>query len=72
MRTAKERWILVQDSSSHWYVIPHERRMDWELFCDIPDDDERGWEPPAYANAVGGAPCLVTFENPIIDGKEKP
>lgn len=65
-----KRWILTQDQSSHWYLVPESKRREWDAWCEISDDDDRSWEPPPYAVSVGGAPsCLVTFEKPNLDGK---
>lgn len=54
---------LVQDSDSHWYVIPADKNDEWEEFVTIPEDDERSWDVPAYAVAVGGSPSLVKFDS---------
>lgn len=61
-----ERYHLTTDNDCHWYVIPVARQQEWNEWLDIPSDDERAWEPPAFALSVGGAPCLVTFTNPEI------
>lgn len=61
-----ERYFLTTDNDSHWYVIPEAKRGEWNEWCDIPSDDERAWEPPEFARAVGGSPSLVTFTNPEI------
>ena len=57
---------LAQDNSSHWYVIPASREIDWEAFCDIPEDDERGWDVPSWAIAVGGSYAQVTFRDWVV------
>lgn len=61
-----ERYYLSADNDCHWYVVPLARKAEWEAWLDIPEDDERAWEPPDFAIAVGGAPCLVTFSEPVI------
>lgn len=55
------RYVLVQDKSFFWYVIPADKREDWNTWTELPEDDERGWEAPDYAKEVGGGPSRVTF-----------
>lgn len=64
--TSGERHILTMDNDGHWYVIPVAKQPEWGAWLDIPEDDERAWEPPEFAKQVGGSPCLVTFTNPEI------
>lgn len=66
MVPAQERHILTMDNDGHWYVIPSAKREEWGAWLDIPSDDERAWDSPDFAKAVGGAPCLVTFADPEI------
>lgn len=61
-----ERFFLAQDDSCHWYLVPAARREEWEAWCDIPTFDERSWEAPDFARALGGSPSSVTFENPEV------
>lgn len=65
-----EKWMLVQDDDGHWYVIPRDREADWDAWMaapepdlDLPEDqiDYTAWNAPDWAEAVGGAPSLVTF-----------
>ena len=62
------KYFLDTDSSAHWYVIPWDRREEWELWAQLEDDDERAWTPPEWAKAVNGSPSGVVFENPQIGG----
>ena len=57
------RWFLDQDSDAHWYLVPAERRMDWDG-RDLPEEDEYSWEVPSWAIRIGGAPSQVTFTDP--------
>lgn len=61
-----DRYFLSQDNDGHWFVIPVARQREWDEWRDLDPDDETSWEAPAFALAVGGAPCLVTFTNPEI------
>lgn len=61
-----ERYFLDQDNDCHWYVVPAASRAEWEAWRAIPSDDERAWEPPAFAMPLGGSPTLVTFTDPMI------
>jgi hypothetical protein len=58
-----EYYILVQDDSCHWYVIPSDREDDWNKF--IEKEDDLG-EIPDYAQSVGGSPSLIKFAEYII------
>lgn len=61
-----DKYYLAQDNDSHWFVVPVAKQQEWDAWCDLDPDDEGSWEAPAFALAVGGAPCLVTFSNPEI------
>lgn len=28
-------FILVQDTSSHWFVIPDNQELNWSCWCDL-------------------------------------
>ena len=60
------RYFLTVDNSSHWYIVPVERREEWNDWREIPETDERAWFAPDYATAVDGAPGRVTFTDPVI------
>ena len=51
------KYCLVQDDSSHWYVIPVEHAEDFDEWVQNEDD----WDTPEYAEEVGGSPSLVEF-----------
>jgi hypothetical protein len=61
------RFFLAQDNSGHWYVVPFVNRHEWHAWCDIPEDDERAWTAPPFAQEVGGSPSRVTFLSPEIE-----
>lgn len=61
MNTIYTPSILVQDISSHWYVIPYTQESDWNTFCELDEDDCHSWSVPAYAVAVNGSPSRVVF-----------
>jgi crotonobetainyl-CoA:carnitine CoA-transferase CaiB-like acyl-CoA transferase len=61
-----QRHMLVTDNDGHWYVIPTQDEQQWQEFCQIPSDDERSWDAPKFALAVGGSPSLVKFSDPTI------
>ncbi len=60
------RFFLCRDCDAHWYIVPVERRAEWDAWRTIPDDDEQSWEAPEWARQVGGSPSLVTFTEPEI------
>lgn len=54
------KYMIVQNESSDWYVIPADKEYEWEdyvgyvMFAD---------DLPAWAVSIGGWPSLVKFEN---------
>jgi hypothetical protein len=64
--TDDQDYMLVSDNDAHWYVIPASCERDWEDFREIPEDDERSWDVPTYAAAIGGSPSLLKFKQPRI------
>lgn len=56
------RFFLDSDADGHWYVVPENKRAEWQAWVNC--DDEDSWQVPDYAKAVGGAPSLVTFTDP--------
>ena len=62
-----EENYLTQDNDGHWYVIPKDRETDWNDFLNLDPDDEESWEPPKWADQIGGSPSLVIFQSYRID-----
>lgn len=73
-----QRYTLISDDDGHWYVCPADKviavgkffeavRAYWE---DGHEDDEVEPSMPRYLSPVGGAPSLVSFTDPAIEGKE--
>lgn len=60
-QSEKKEFILVQDNSNAWYVIPSDKHSDWNNWLNS-DEIEQG-SIPSYADRVGGHPCKVTFQN---------
>ena len=60
------RWILQNDDDGHWYVIPADKKDEFqEWSCG-------GYETqpqPEWASQVGGHPNNVTFSAPEIFGE---
>lgn len=52
-------FMLVQDDSSHWYVIPTATLAHWTAWLD--SDSAQLGDVPDYAEQVGGSPALVQF-----------
>jgi hypothetical protein len=61
-----KRYFLDQDSSGHWYIVPVDDLDAWEEWTMLSEDDEQSWDPPPFAQRVGGAHTLVTFTDPKI------
>jgi hypothetical protein len=61
----QERYFIGTDCSGHRYIVPLSRREEWDAWSDIPEDDERSWDEPEYAERIEGG--LLTFENWRMD-----
>lgn len=74
LRDAAEgpRYFLGRDNDGHWYIVPVAMAAEWEAWSAIPEDDERAWDAPEFAHRFGGAPCLVTFTTPHLEGRPLP
>ena len=59
-----KEFILVQDDSCHWYIIPFDKRDNWLEWLES-DEIELGCVP-SYAVSIGGSPSLVKFSEYII------
>ena len=62
-RAPSERFAIVTDNDSHWYLIPAARKTEWDAWADIPSDDERAWTEPDFAKRIDG-PYRLTFTDP--------
>lgn len=56
------RYFIGIDCSGHEYLIPLSKKKEWEEYTNIPEDDERSWNIPDYAESIDGG--TLTFENP--------
>lgn len=56
-----KEFIEVTDDDFHHYVIPFEKKEEWNTFLEIDSDDERGWEVPVWAERIDGG--QVVFKN---------
>jgi hypothetical protein len=55
----KPGFILVQDDSCHWYVIPEHMSAVWDRWW----EDDEGREAPEWAHRINGAPSRVVFNS---------
>lgn len=59
------RYFLAQDNDTNWWIVPVDRRRDFEAWADC--EDYSVWTPPEFAIEVGGCPGMVSFSNPEIE-----
>jgi len=59
-----DRFFLDQDNSCHWYLVQEQFRKEWDAWTNLPEDDERSWEAPSFAERLDGGPQQVTFTDP--------
>jgi len=57
------RYFLGCDQSSHWYLIPLNKWVEWEVYKEIDEDDERSWNVPDFVKYIDG-PHSITFTDP--------
>lgn len=65
---ADVRYFLDRDGTGSWYLVRDDKQAEWFAWLQIPDDDQRGWEPPEFAKRIGGFLPAVTFSAPEIEG----
>jgi hypothetical protein len=58
------RYVLAQDGSAHWYIVPLDRLDDFNKWASLDEEKEAAWTPPQYARPIGGSPQLVSFIDP--------
>lgn len=54
--------VLVGDNSGHEYVIPESKQDEWDTFMEIPEDDERSWDVPEWAERKEGRFRFTEYE----------
>lgn len=58
-----DKFFLDTDESSHWYLVPWDKKKEWDAWRELDPDTEAAWDAPEWAQAVNG-PHDVVFENP--------
>lgn len=59
----KKRFFFDRDQSGHWYIIDNSCRDQWFEWANLPEDDERGWDVPEYADRIDH-PTHFSFTDP--------
>jgi squalene cyclase len=52
-------YVFESDEDGHFYVIPKARIKDWCAW--LSSEDAKNGVEPDWADAIGGAPSLVSF-----------
>lgn len=55
------KYTIVSDDDGHYYVIPVDKKSEWNEFMNSVDYDNG--ETPEYADTIPGCLSLLTFEN---------
>jgi hypothetical protein len=58
-------FILTQDDSGHWYVIPADKSAEFDAWVET--DGQDGYDPPVWAVEVNGAYSRVRFPSFVIE-----
>lgn len=61
----KKRYFLDQDNSGHWYLVDASKRLDWDRWRSIDEDNPKSWAAPKFSRELGCSPSLVEFGVPI-------
>ncbi len=48
---ATARFFLGRDESSHWYLVPVERKEEWDAWTELSEDDEESWDERSFAGS---------------------
>lgn len=62
----KTRYFIGFDNSGHRYLVPADCRYDWDIWCELPDDDEASCEVPGHIAAIRIDGSFVTFCEPTV------
>lgn len=52
----KQEFIEAKDNDSHRYRIPIDKQEEFEEWVELPEEDEKAWEEPSYAERLDGEP----------------
>lgn len=63
MKNDQDGYCLVRDDDTHWYVIPSDKKSNWENIWEIHYTDDEFPDIPFWADRVGGSPSLVIFRD---------
>lgn len=55
------RFYLDTDNDSHWYVVPYNKRHEWNEFVQLDPDNPEAWDVPEYATPIDN-PHMLTFD----------
>lgn len=58
-----EGFFLSMDNDGHWFIIPVERRDEWNDWIDLDQSDEASWDVPEWADDLNGSPSNVIFHS---------
>lgn len=56
-------FFLSQDGDCHWYVVPKDKKKEWDEWRELDEDNKRSWEAPYFAIEIGGCPSQVIFKD---------
>lgn len=62
----KIRYFIGFDNSGHRYLVQADCRHDWDIWCELPEDDEASWEVPEHIEAMRIDGSFVTFCEPTV------
>lgn len=57
----------AHDNDGHRYQIPNSKTEEWKEFCEIPEEDERSWEVPEWAERIDGKEIKQHGMNKLIN-----
>ncbi len=60
------RYFMSKDGDHTWYLVPINKRAEFEDWVNSDKDDPDNWDPPEFAVYIQ-SPAWVTFSDPVIE-----
>lgn len=58
------RYFIARERSGDYFIVPEWARAAWAEWDALPSDDDRSWNPPAYAQHLYDGLATLTFTDP--------
>jgi hypothetical protein len=62
-----QRFFIGTDQDCHAYIVPADKRTEWEVWNELDQTTSAAWKVPKWAKAIGCHPTRITFTDPKED-----